>query len=149
MKKSILLLIAFVLCISSISFAADAGRMAHVYFYREHAYKGSALKPSVFCDDTQLARMENGRYFAINVPVGEHTFYANGPKDKQSGKGIDLEAGKSYYYRLSLDWGLWKGHGRLIQMVHEEAQRAIHKLKPLETEKITEDTYPIYTPSNQ
>ncbi|MGC9292615.1 MAG: DUF2846 domain-containing protein [Acidobacteriaceae bacterium] len=149
MKKSILTLIAFVLCVSSISFAADAGRLAHVYFYREHAYKGSALKPSVFCDDTQLARMENGRYFSINVPAGEHTFYANGPKDRQSGENIDLESGKSYYLRLSLDWGLWKGHGRLTQIAPEEAQKAIHKLKPMEREKIMEDTYPIYRPSAQ
>ena len=37
---------------------------ATVYVYRYKQFVGAALAPSVYCDDVQLARMENGRYFA-------------------------------------------------------------------------------------
>ena len=53
-----------------------------VYIYRYKQFVGSALEPSVYCDETQLARMDNGRYFAVAIEPGKHTFHAN---DKQSG----------------------------------------------------------------
>ncbi|HXY03459.1 MAG TPA: hypothetical protein VEI49_07745, partial [Terriglobales bacterium] len=40
---------------------------AVVHFYRYKQFVGSALAPSIFCDGTQLARMENGRYFSVKL----------------------------------------------------------------------------------
>jgi hypothetical protein len=34
---------------------------ATVYVYRYKQFVGAALSPSVYCDDLQLARMDNGR----------------------------------------------------------------------------------------
>ena len=34
---------------------------ATVYVYRDKQFVGGALAPSVYCDETELARIENGR----------------------------------------------------------------------------------------
>ena len=55
--------------------AADAKPVqATVYVYRYKQFVGSALSPSVWCDETELARMENGRYFTVKIDPGKHTF---------------------------------------------------------------------------
>src|SRR5579859_3582323 len=64
---------------------------AKVYFYRYKQYVGSALAPSVYCDEAELARMENGRYFTVKLAPGKHTFRSN---DKQSGVEVDLKPGQ-------------------------------------------------------
>jgi len=54
--------------------ATDAqASKATVYVYRYKQFVGSALSPSVWCDQTELARMENGRYFMVTLDPGKHT----------------------------------------------------------------------------
>ena len=65
-----------------------------VYVYRYKQFVGAALSPSVYCDETQLARMDNGRYFAVAVDPGKHTFYSN---DKQAGLALDVKPGEKLY----------------------------------------------------
>ncbi len=59
---------------------------AIVYVYRYKKFVGGALAPSVYCDETELARMENGRYFTVKLDPGKHNFRSN---DKQSGTELD------------------------------------------------------------
>ena len=40
---------------------------ATIYFYRIKQFAGSGLEPSVYCDDKELARMDNGRYFGVTL----------------------------------------------------------------------------------
>jgi hypothetical protein len=108
---------------------------ATVYFYRYKQYVGSALAPSVYCDEAQLARMDNGRYFAVKLKPGKHTFRSN---DKQSGAEVDLKPGQEYFLRVELVAGFMKGHGRLVAVVPEQARFELKKLKPLDTEKVTD-----------
>src|SRR5215467_4022160 len=91
--------------------AAKDGDKATVYIYRYKQFVGSALSPSVYCDDVDLARMQNGRYFTATVDAGHHTFRSN---DKQAGVDLDVKAGQSYFIRVELVPGMMKGHGRLI-----------------------------------
>src|SRR5690242_18043214 len=67
---------------------------ATVYIYRYKQFTGSALSPSVYCDETELARIENGRYFAVKVDPGKHVFRSN---DRQSGTELDAKAGQQYF----------------------------------------------------
>src|SRR5688500_8214831 len=90
--------------------AADGDR-AVVYIYRYKQFVGSALEPSVYCDETELARMDNGRFFTVIVPAGRHVFRAN---DKQSGVVIDAQPGQRYFLRIELVTGALKGHGRVV-----------------------------------
>jgi len=108
---------------------------ATVYVYRYKQFVGSALTPSVYCDDTQLARIENGRYFTANLEPGKHTFTSN---DKQSGLDLDLKAGQEYFIRVELVAGFAKGHGRLVLVPREQGiyELKSDKLKPLDANKV-------------
>ena len=87
--------------------AVDAkASKATVYVYRYKQFVGAALEPSVYCDDAQLARMSNGRYFTVKVDPGKHTFHSN---DKQSGIELDAKAGQEYFIRLEIATGFMKG----------------------------------------
>jgi hypothetical protein len=108
-----------------------------VYIYRYKQFVGGALEPSVYCDETQLARMDNGRYFAVEVGPGKHTLYSN---DKQSGLELDVKPGEKYYVRVEIAAGMMKGHGRLVLMAPEQGSYELKskKLKPLDMSKVVD-----------
>jgi len=107
---------------------------ATVYVYRYKQFVGSALSPSVWCDETELARMENGRYFTVTLDPGKHNFSSN---DKQSGIELDAKAGQEYFIRVEIATGMMKGHGRLILVAPEQGGYELKsKLKPLDTNKV-------------
>ena len=106
---------------------------ATIYFYRIKQFVGSALEPSVYCDDKELARMDNGRFFGVTLDPGVHTCRMG---DKQTGFELDMKAGQSYYAKVTLEAGFWKGHGRLTFIQPEQGAFEIKKTKPLGTSKI-------------
>jgi len=110
---------------------------ATVYVYRYKQFVGSALSPSVWCDETELARMENGRYFTVTLDPGKHTFHSNDP---QSGVALDLKAGQPYFIRVEIATGLMKGHGRLALVSAEQGTYELKssKLKPLDQGKVVD-----------
>jgi len=112
---------------------------AVIYVYRYKQFVGGALAPSVYCDETELARMENGRYFTVKVDPGKHTFRSN---DKQSGTELDLKAGQEYFLRVEIATGLMKGHGRVVLMSPEQGGYELKssKLKPLDSNKVANAT---------
>jgi hypothetical protein len=122
------------------SAAQNKDSQATVYIYRYKQFVGSALAPSVFCDETELARMENGRFFAVKLSSGKHTFYSN---DKQAGIDVDLKSGQDYYIRIEIAAGMMKGHGRLILMAPEQGGYEIKKLKPLDADKVKDTQHVI------
>ncbi len=149
--KRILLPAILLVCVTAFAQEPAAGgdhAKATVYVYRYKQFVGAALEPSVYCDDAQLARMTNGRYFEVKVDPGKHTFYSN---DKQSGIDLDAKAGQEYFIRLEIATGFMKGHGRLMMMAPEQASYELQsdKLKPLDTSKVvaaamvsTEEAHP-------
>jgi hypothetical protein len=112
---------------------------ATVYVYRYKQFVGSALSPSVYCDETELARMENGRYFTVRLDAGKHNFRSN---DKQSGTELDMKAGGEYFLRVEIASGFAKGHGRLVLMSPEQGGYELKssKLKPLDSNKVVNAT---------
>lgn len=108
-----------------------------VYVYRYKQFTGSALEPSVYCDDVELAKMDNGRYFIVKIAPGKHTFRSN---DKQAGIEIDLKGGEDYYVRVEIAAGFMKGHGRLVMMQKEQGSYEIKKLTPLQADKVKDKT---------
>ena len=110
-----------------------------VYVYRYKQFVGSALAPSVYCDEVQLARMDNGRYFAVNIDPGQHTFRSN---DKQSGIQLDVKPGQEYFIRLEIAAGFMKGHGRLILTAAEQGRYELqsNQLKPLDASKVADSS---------
>lgn len=111
---------------------------ATVYIYRYKQFVGSALSPSVFCDDSELARMDNGRFFVAKLSGGKHTFHSN---DKQAGIDLDLKSGQDYYIRLEIATGAWKDHGRLVLIAPEQGSYEIKNLKPLDHDKVKDSEH--------
>ena len=118
--------------------AAATDAPATVYFYRYKQFVGSALAPSVYCDDSELARMENGRFFVAKFAPGKHVFRSN---DKQSGIESELKAGQEYYIRVELVPGAMKGHGRLVLVQAEQGAYEVKKLKVLDADKVKDSEH--------
>ena len=106
---------------------------ALIYFYRIKQFAGSALEPSVYCDDKELARMDNGRYFGVALEPGKHICSMG---DKQTGFEIDVKPGEEYYARITIDTCFWKGRGRLNLMQKEQGAFELKKVKPLGADKV-------------
>jgi hypothetical protein len=148
-RKSLVIL-AFSL--SAFAFAQDPkptmpSGTATIYFYRLRLAYGAILKPSVFCDKKQIARMRNGRYVSVALPVGEHTITSNLPGN---GAVIDFKAGETYYVRLGISPAtMWKnGRGEVMEVTAGQGKFEVSQLKPAEAEDLKEvETAP--TTSNQ
>jgi len=108
-----------------------------IYFYRIKQFTGSALEPSVFCDDKELARMDNGRYFVVTLEPGKHTCRMG---DKQTGFEIDMKPGEEYYARITIDMGFLKGRGRLTLLAKEQGAFELKKVKLLAADKVKDRT---------
>lgn len=106
---------------------------AEVYIYRYKQFIGYMVEPSVYCNEVQLARMDNGRYFKVTLEPGTYTFRSN---DKQSGIEMELKSGEQYYIRVEIASGMLKQSGRLVLMAKEQGAYEIKKLKPLGADKI-------------
>lgn len=106
---------------------------ATVFIYRPGKYAGKALEPSVFVDKTEVARMDNGRYFAVRLKPGKYTIRLT---DDEKGYTIDVSPGQSYFFRIGVEWGMFKGHGTMTPDNRERAVEEIKKLKFLGQDKI-------------
>jgi hypothetical protein len=111
----------------------DGSQAATVFIYRPGKYTGKALEPSVFVDKTEVARMDNGRYFAISLKPGKYTIRLT---DSEKGYTIDVGPGETYFFRIGVEWGMFKGHGTIAPDSRERAVEEIKKLKFLGKDKI-------------
>lgn len=106
---------------------------ATVFIYRPNKWGGRALEPSVFVDDIELARMDNGRYFAFKLKPGKHIIRLT---DDKKGYAIDMTPGQTYFFRIGMELGMWKGHGKITLDDRERAVSEIKKLKFIGQDKI-------------
>lgn len=122
--------------------AAASSEEATVFIYRPKKFTGRALEPSVFVDETELARMDNGRYFAIKLKPGKHIIRMT---DDKKGYAIDMGPGQTYFFRIGIEAGMWKGHGKITLDDRERAIDEIKKLKFIGQDKIKAPTMVIET----
>lgn len=106
-----------------------------VYVYRYKQYMGKGLRPSIYCDDRDVARLQSGRYLVLAIAPGKHTFRSN---DKQSQVEPDLKLGQEYYIRIDIAPGMWKGHGRLTLVQPEQGAAELKQMKPIDAGMIKE-----------
>ena len=104
-----------------------------IYFYRIKQFTGSALEPTVYCDEKELARMDNGRYFVVTLEPGKHTCRMG---DKQTGFEVDMKPGEEYYAKISIEMGVFKGRGRLTLLAKEQGAFELKKVKLLGADKV-------------
>jgi hypothetical protein len=97
-----------------------------VSFCREARYVGWALNTSVLVDRLEIADLDNGTLVHVAVDPGRHEFFSDEERDAIY---LETEAGKQYFFRIVLEAGVWKGHGRLVQMPGERGRLECSKLK--------------------
>ncbi|HEX8493642.1 MAG TPA: DUF2846 domain-containing protein [Pyrinomonadaceae bacterium] len=110
---------------------------ATVYIFRPSKLVGKALEPSVFCDGVELGRMDNGRYLMLKLKPGKHVVHMT---DQKKGFEVDMGGGQEYYFRVGIEMGMWKGHGKLMLVDNEKGAAEVKKLKPLGRDKIKDQT---------
>jgi len=114
------------------STAAPATEFAHLRVYRQRRYQGSALAPSIFVDDKEVARVGNGRRFGVKLSPGTHTVRSD---DKSSAVTLDAKASQEYFIRVDEATGFWKGHGKLTMLMPEQGGPEYKLQKPIEPER--------------
>jgi hypothetical protein len=107
--------------------SAEVTDSAFLLFYRQKRFAGAILNTSVFVDDVEIADMDNGTYLKVKVSPGEHTIHADEKKDAMV---LPIEPGKTYYFRMALRAGLFKGHGKLEPVDETTGQKEFTEWKP-------------------
>src|SRR3954471_24801206 len=82
-------------------------QLAHLRVYRQRRYAGSALAPSIYVDDKQVARVGNGRRISVKLSPGSHSIRSD---DKSSAITLEVKSSQDYYIRIDEETGFWKGH---------------------------------------
>ena len=117
-----------------------------VYIYRQKKMVGRALEPSVFCDGVELARMDNGRYFILSLSPGKHIIHLT---DDKKGYEIDMGAGQTYYFRVGIEVGMWKGNGKILLESNEKGAEEIKKIKLIGADKVKDKTMVVPVPDEK
>jgi hypothetical protein len=109
-----------------------------VYFYRLRDGYAALLKPSVYCDYNQVARMRNGRFVVYKVEPGEHTFTST---FTGSGLSTTLKAGDVYYIRLNMTKPTFihAARGQLTAIMPDQGKFEVSQLKPAEPEDMQDE----------
>jgi len=105
----------------------ETAQTAFLLFYRQKRMAGAILNTSVFVDDVEIADMDNGTYLKVKVAPGEHTVHADEKKDALV---LPIEPGKTYYFRMALRAGFWKGHGKLEPVDEVTGLKEFSEWKP-------------------
>jgi hypothetical protein len=117
---------AFLLtCFASLNAQEQTGT---IVFYRERHFATGDFKPALFCDTTELARIENGTYFQVTAPAGLHTCTVESLK----GPVIEVDelAAKATYVHVKLLPGI-RDHAALANTSEDEYTKEKARLKPL------------------
>lgn len=132
-----------IVAIPSSTPVAASGEKVTVYIYRPSKMVGRALEPSVFCDGVELARMDNGRYFVLNLSPGKHIIHLTNDK---KGYEIDMGAGQTYYFRMGIEMGMWKGNGKILLESNEKGAEEVKKIKLIGADKVKDKTMVVPVP---
>jgi len=118
--------------------SADASSAATVIIYRPKSFFGMALRPTVMLGGADLANITNGRFYKGMFPPGHYLFQMD---DKKSGADLELKAGETYYMKVEIVPGFWKGGGKMTVMANEQGSYEITQLKPLDANEVLNKTY--------
>jgi hypothetical protein len=86
-------------------------------------------RPSIYIDEHEIARAQNGRFLIAKVEPGKHAFRA---EDPQFAVQMELKEGQCYFFRVEIASGFWKAHGRLVSVTHEQGVEDRKRLEPID-----------------
>jgi hypothetical protein len=107
---------------ASLSVAQDST----VVVFRRSDFTGSALKPSIYVDGNQAARLGNGHYLSLQVGAGKHGFGSSAKNDAPL--EVEVQPNETLYLEMIIVTG-WHAGGRLIPVGQDVAMNALARLK--------------------
>ncbi len=119
-----------------------AEEKATIYFYRYKQTIEAGTRLGVYCDDKELARIENGKYFVAKLAKGKHAIHSS---DKQVGMEIDVKEGETIYLRVEYVYGILRQRMRLTLVPKEQGEYELKKLTPLADKNIKDKTIVVTT----
>jgi len=87
-------------------------------------------RPSIYIDEIELARSQNGRYLVAKVDPGKRIVRAEDPKYSLQ---MDVKAGECHFFRVEIASGGIKAHGRLVGLSLEEGASELKQLTPIDS----------------
>ena len=105
------------------------GAKAIVFVGRLKDFGTRNWRPSIYIDEHEIARAQNGRFLVAKVEPGKHAFRA---EDPQFAVQMELKEGQCYFFRVEIASGVWKAHGRLVSVTHEQGAEDRKRLEPID-----------------
>jgi hypothetical protein len=119
-----ILSIFLALLISNSLFAQENGK---VYFIRSEGFQAPAAAFTIFIDHKNVGRLGNKKYSMHTVKPGEHTFTTQfgGTKSNENAEKIEkqIEAGKTYYIKVTFKHGILKNKLHFKEVNEEDAKK--------------------------
>ena len=109
--------------------SAAGGTKAIVHVYRKKNFNSRNMQPSVYVDGEEVARMDDGKFFIINLTPGKHSVEVN---KGHSGAEVEFKAGEHYYFRVDIKPGFLKARSEITYMQKEQGSLEVQKMNPLE-----------------
>ena len=116
----------FVLCIGLLkfSFATDLPK-AKIYIYRPNNFFASSIGFKIYAEDKLIVRLKNNSYVVYECIPGNYTFSID--KKIDSRLKINVESGKTYYFKVNVNIGFWTSQPELILI--QDTATAIAQIK--------------------
>jgi hypothetical protein len=70
-------------------------------------------------DEVDVAHLHNGDAVQVTVNAGSHMLHSN---DKSTGIELDTKPGQTYFVRIDIKTGGWKGHGQVTLIDPQEGK---------------------------
>jgi hypothetical protein len=87
-------------------------------------------------DDIDVAHLHNGDAVQVTLSPGAHKVYSN---DQSTGVELDAKAGQTYFVRVDIKPGAWKGHGQITLIDPQEGKFEFSREKLSVTRDLTEN----------
>jgi hypothetical protein len=108
---------------------AQPSQVTSLVIFREGHFAGSGLKPSIYVDGKEVARLKNGSYFSMQIEPGKHDLSSSAKHE--SPLLVEIKPGETSYVQMIVVQGTWRGAGRLIPVPPDDGKIAVSKLKIL------------------
>ncbi|MDW8308470.1 MAG: DUF2846 domain-containing protein [Verrucomicrobiales bacterium] len=86
---------------------------------------GTAVTVQVILDGRVVGALAPNTYMLLSVPPGEHVLSTGAGAEKVEIQKLNAEAGKNYFYRVSLAMGWVMARVHLRPMTEEEGRKAV------------------------
>jgi hypothetical protein len=122
---------------STASAAPAIGDSAIMTVYRKKGFVGAMLNTSVYVDGTEIAELDPGTFVKVKLTPGTHRVWSD---EEDDAVNVTAEAGKTYFFRMVLATGMWKGHGKMVAVDEATGSKefAEYQCKPADQIKVPE-----------